>query len=201
LKLVVPVLLAVRVPNFHEARSFIFCILQIFSFRRNIWNRSYAYVKWNLGAFAVKLSLNVVSPRKQISGPAGDLVRTYIERCAKYEATVLQMFRSEQEFLTHVTESRGRTRPVLLLADSRGRELSSEDLSAALGRYRDEGAQSLVLAIGPADGWSPAARDAATGLVAFGRITLPHELAAVVAAEQIYRALTILAGHPYHSGH
>ena len=58
----------------------------------------------------------------------------------------------------------------------------------------------LVLGIGPADGWSAALKRADLSL-AFGRITLPHELAAVVAAEQIYRALTILAGHPYHTGH
>ena len=63
-----------------------------------------------------------------------------------------------------------------------------------------EPSNSLV-AIGPADGWSDAALAAATRTVAFGRITLPHELAAVIAAEQLYRALTILAGHPYHSGH
>jgi 23S rRNA (pseudouridine1915-N3)-methyltransferase len=74
-------------------------------------------------------------------------------------------------------------------------------LAATLGRAQDDGVQSVVLAIGPADGWSPAALAAATRTVAFGRITLPHELAAVVAAEQIYRALTIRAGHPYHSGH
>jgi 23S rRNA (pseudouridine1915-N3)-methyltransferase len=58
-----------------------------------------------------------------------------------------------------------------------------------------------VLAIGPADGWSDAARARAGLLLSFGSITLPHQLARVVLAEQIYRALTILAGHPYHSGH
>jgi 23S rRNA (pseudouridine1915-N3)-methyltransferase len=66
---------------------------------------------------------------------------------------------------------------------------------------QDAGTQQLVFAIGPADGWSPAALARADRTVAFGRITLPHELAATVAAEQIYRALTIRAGHPYHSGH
>ena len=70
-----------------------------------------------------------------------------------------------------------------------------------LGRIQDDGAQSLIFAIGPPDGWSPAAIAVASRRIALGRITLPHELAAVVAAEQIYRALTIRAGHPYHSGH
>jgi len=90
---------------------------------------------------------------------------------------------------------------MLLLTDSRGKQLSSEDLAENVGRLRDTGAQTLIFAIGPADGWSAVALKRADLTVAFGRITLPHELAAVVAAEQIYRALTILAGHPYHSGH
>jgi len=79
--------------------------------------------------------------------------------------------------------------------------LSSDEFAGELGRLRDTGTQMLVLGIGPADGWSAAALKRADLSLAFGRITLPHELAAVVAAEQIYRALTILAGHPYHTGH
>jgi 23S rRNA (pseudouridine1915-N3)-methyltransferase len=59
----------------------------------------------------------------------------------------------------------------------------------------------LVLAIGPADGWSAATRKRANLLLSLGRMTLPHQLARIVLAEQVYRALTILAGHPYHSGH
>ncbi len=70
-----------------------------------------------------------------------------------------------------------------------------------MGRLRDNGTQTLVLAIGPADGWSDGARARASLLLSFGAITLPHELARAVLAEQIYRALTILAGHPYHCGH
>jgi 23S rRNA (pseudouridine1915-N3)-methyltransferase len=58
-----------------------------------------------------------------------------------------------------------------------------------------------VLAIGPADGWSAEARQRADLLLSLGRMTLPHQLARVVLAEQVYRAFTILAGHPYHSGH
>ena len=87
------------------------------------------------------------------------------------------------------------------LRDSRGEQLSSEDFAARIGRLRDSGAQLAVFAIGPADGWSAAARTRAALTVAFGRITLPHELARAVLADKLYRALTILAGHPYHSGH
>ena len=58
-----------------------------------------------------------------------------------------------------------------------------------------------VLAIGPANGWAAAARDAADMRLSLGAMTLPHELAALVLAEQVYRASTILQGHPYHLGH
>jgi 23S rRNA (pseudouridine1915-N3)-methyltransferase len=99
------------------------------------------------------------------------------------------------------TSTRPRTIPYLILLDSRGKQLSSEDLAALLGRHRDSATQNLVFAIGPADGWSSETRARANLLLSFGPITLPHELARIVLAEQLYRALTILAGHPYHSGH
>ncbi|WP_255483761.1 23S rRNA (pseudouridine(1915)-N(3))-methyltransferase RlmH [Granulicella sp. 5B5] len=102
------------------------------------------------------------------------------------------------EFLDGAT---ARTRPYLLLTDSTGQQLSSTELAAVVSQLFDTGIQTLVFAIGPADGWSPAARKRADKTIAFGRITLPHELAAVIAAEQLYRSLTIRAGHPYHTGH
>jgi 23S rRNA (pseudouridine1915-N3)-methyltransferase len=103
--------------------------------------------------------------------------------------------------LEWLTRQPGRTSAFAVLLDSRGKQLSSEELAEKVGRLRDEGTQRLVLAIGPADGWSDTARQRAGLLLSFGRITLPHQLARVVLAEQIYRAFTILAGHPYHSGH
>jgi 23S rRNA (pseudouridine1915-N3)-methyltransferase len=79
--------------------------------------------------------------------------------------------------------------------------MSSEQLAAWIGRERDSGAQHLHFAIGPADGWSPETRKRAGLLLSFGPMTFPHELARVILAEQLYRAFTILAGHPYHAGH
>ena len=102
------------------------------------------------------------------------------------------------EWLDHQS---GRTPVHLILLDSRGQLLSSEDLAQQLGQLRDRGTQRLVLAVGPADGWSASTRQRANVLFSLGRITLPHQLARVVLAEQVYRALTIIAGHPYHSGH
>jgi 23S rRNA (pseudouridine1915-N3)-methyltransferase len=79
--------------------------------------------------------------------------------------------------------------------------MSSQTFAAWLGKRRDDGAQNLVFAVGPADGWSSVARERAQLLLSLGPMTMAHSLARLVLAEQIYRATTILAGHPYHSGH
>jgi len=149
----------------------------------------------------MKIVLALISARRTPPGPSAELVKLYLDRATRYTPTTLRIFPSEVALLDFVTEATARTRPALLLADSRGQQLSSAELAAALGSFQDNGIQQLSLAIGPADGWSDVALAAATRTVAFGRITLPHELAAVIAAEQLYRALTIRAGHPYHSGH
>jgi 23S rRNA (pseudouridine1915-N3)-methyltransferase len=88
-----------------------------------------------------------------------------------------------------------------VLFDARGETLSSEELAAWLGARRDAGQQRIVFAIGPASGWSESAPRQAQAVLSLGRMTLPHELARLVVAEQLYRAFTILAGHPYHTGH
>jgi 23S rRNA (pseudouridine1915-N3)-methyltransferase len=149
----------------------------------------------------MKILLSVISPKRAPSGPAMDLVQLYLDRARHYVQCAFRALPSEAKLLEHLEDNVTRTRPVLLLADSRGQQFSSEELAAAIGSYQDGGTQQMIFAIGPADGWSAAALKVATRTVAFGRITLPHELAAVVAAEQIYRALTIRSGHPYHSGH
>ncbi len=86
----------------------------------------------------------------------------------------------------------------LILLDERGAGLTSEQFSADIGRARDVGASAYVVAIGGADGFDPAMREQANQIIAFGAMTWPHQLARIMAAEQIYRATTILAGHPYH---
>lgn len=140
--------------------------------------------------------------RKSLPGPIGEAAHEFLKRAAKYVPVELKTLPSEERLLAELEKvAGGRTRPVLLLADSTGKLLSSEEFAAEVGRRMDGGAQLLVVAIGPADGWTAAARARADVTLAFGRITLPHELAALVAAEQVYRALTIRAGHPYHSGH
>ena len=79
--------------------------------------------------------------------------------------------------------------------------MTSEVFAGWLGARRDEGSQHLVFAIGPANGWSETARKQAHLLLSLGEMTMAHALAKLVMAEQIYRAYTILTGHPYHAGH
>jgi 23S rRNA (pseudouridine1915-N3)-methyltransferase len=89
----------------------------------------------------------------------------------------------------------------LVLMDSAGKQFSSEEFAEFLGDYQDRNPLPLVFALGPADGFSEATRSAAQHTISLGKMTLAHELARVVLLEQVYRAFTILKGHPYHSGH
>jgi len=89
----------------------------------------------------------------------------------------------------------------LVLMDSRGKEFSSEQFAQFLGDYQDRNPLPLVFAVGGADGFNQETRAAAQFTISLGKMTLAHELARVVLLEQIYRAFTILKGHPYHCGH
>lgn len=86
----------------------------------------------------------------------------------------------------------------LISLDPAGKMLSSEAFAAALAKYRDGGAGGLTFLIGGADGLGQTVRDKADMVLSLGPLTLPHGLARIVLAEQLYRAMTILAGHPYH---
>ena len=151
--------------------------------------------------YSMKIIHCVITQRSNLSEPAAGMLELYIERAARYLPCSHRVFASEDKFLQFASAASGRTRPAIWLTDSRGQQISSDEMASALGTLQDNGAQQLIVSIGPADGWSLAALARADRTLAFGRITLPHELAAVVAAEQIYRALSIRAGHPYHSGH
>ena len=84
--------------------------------------------------------------------------------------------------------------------DEGGVAQSSENFAKYLARLRDSGVRDLALAIGGPDGLAPSFRDSAQDRLAFGPQTWPHLLVRAMLAEQIYRAFSILAGHPYHRG-
>lgn len=105
--------------------------------------------------------------------------------------------------LTELPEAGGTLPPPLtpartVLLDERGRQLGSEEFAGLLGRWRDEGVREVRFVIGAADGHGEAARAAADLLLGFGAMTWPHLLARAMLAEQLWRATSILAGHPYH---
>jgi 23S rRNA (pseudouridine1915-N3)-methyltransferase len=129
------------------------------------------------------------------------LVNQFLARCRQYTEIETLEAASEEQLFSAVERFAGRSRPQLILLDSSGRQRTSEGIAELIGNARDSGIQHLVFAIGGANGWSAASRQRASELLSLGKITLPHELARLIAAEQIYRAFTILAGHPYHSGH
>lgn len=144
----------------------------------------------------------VIRPRAwRATDPARQMIDQYISRCGRALPVTLEELRSEAALWAWVEKRRGRAPVFVMLADSRGRQYSSEEFAEELAGVRDRGAQVVVLAIGPADGWPAEALKRADRLVSFGKMTLPHELAATVAAEQVYRATTIWSGHPYHGGH
>ncbi|MEO1264568.1 MAG: 23S rRNA (pseudouridine(1915)-N(3))-methyltransferase RlmH [Pseudomonadota bacterium] len=86
----------------------------------------------------------------------------------------------------------------LIALDERGRTMTSRAFADVLARQRDDGTRALAFIIGGPDGLDPRVRKAAAATISFGQMTLPHGLARIVLAEQIYRATTILTGHPYH---
>ncbi|MCR9139840.1 MAG: 23S rRNA (pseudouridine(1915)-N(3))-methyltransferase RlmH [Alphaproteobacteria bacterium] len=87
---------------------------------------------------------------------------------------------------------------VLLLLDEQGKPSDSTQFATMLSRWNDAGKRDLVIAIGGADGHDPSLHQKADAVICFGKMTWPHQLVRILLAEQLYRASTILAGHPYH---
>jgi len=129
------------------------------------------------------------------------LTTEYLRRIQRYADVEGVPLRDESALLKLREKTATRPAHAIVLLDSRGRQLTSEEFAQFLKNHQDRNPQPLVLAIGPADGFSDASRQAATATLSLGKMTLPHELARVVLLEQVYRAFTILKGHPYHTGH
>ena len=137
------------------------------------------------------MQLHVIARGKIGRSPESELVERYLKRIG---------------WPTKITElpDAGGTIPAPLtplrevLLDERGAQQSSEDFAALLGRWRDEGVREVRFLIGAADGHGDKARAEADLLLGFGAMTWPHMLARAMLAEQLWRATSILAGHPYH---
>lgn len=135
--------------------------------------------------------LHIVARGRIGRGPEAELVDRYLKRIA---------------WPTRVTElpDQGGRMPadephsVLVALDEKGRQMGSLAFAGTLGRWRDEGRREARFLIGAADGHDAETREKADLLLAFGAATWPHLLARAMLAEQIWRATSILAGHPYH---
>ena len=158
------------------------------------------------------MKLLLASVGRLKSGPERELVARYADRCTASGRKIgFGGFdlREIDESRARRSEDRKAEEAAALAAlippgarkiclDERGRNLTSEDFAKKLGEWRDAGAPACALFIGGPDGLDPAFRDRADLTLAFGAMTWPHQIVRALAAEQLFRALTILAGHPYH---
>lgn len=129
------------------------------------------------------------------------LTDEYLKRLRQYAEAEGVSLRDEAALLKLCGRDGRGARRSLAVLDSRGKQLSSEELAQFLRERQERNPAPLVFAIGPADGFSDATREQADYLLSLGKMTLAHELARAVVLEQLYRAFTILKGHPYHRGH
>jgi 23S rRNA (pseudouridine1915-N3)-methyltransferase len=129
------------------------------------------------------------------------LTDEYLKRLSRYGEVEGVALKDEAAILRLCARDGRPSRHTLVLLDGRGKQLSSEELAKFVRDYQDRNPLPLLFAVGGADGFSEQARQAAALVLSLGRMTLAHELARVVLLEQLYRAFTILKGHPYHLGH
>ena len=137
------------------------------------------------------MQLHIVARGRIGRGPEAELVGRYLKRL------------SWPVKVTELPESGGKVPPpaenaVTILLDEKGEQLGSLDFARRLERWRDEGRREARFLIGGADGFGDAERAEADLLIAFGKATWPHLMARAMLAEQLWRATSILANHPYH---
>lgn len=135
--------------------------------------------------------LHIVARGRIGRGPEADLVERYLKRVS-WPTKVSEL----PDIGGRVPDLAPATRMVVL--DETGRDLPSRELAAILGRWRDDGVREARFLLGAADGHETETRDKADLLLAFGKATWPHLMARAMLAEQLWRATSILAGHPYH---
>ena len=146
------------------------------------------------------------------SGPERDLAERYLKRAAQagrsigltgFEIIEIRESRADNAARRMLEESIAIAnvipeRAVTVRMDERGESLSSSAFAHRLQTWRAEDKPAIVFVIGGADGLAPALKDRSNLTLAFGAATWPHQMVRVMLLEQIYRAVTILSGHPYH---
>ena len=136
--------------------------------------------------------LHIIARGRIARSPEGDLVDRYIKRLS-WPAKMTELPDTGGK-IPVPTQTPART----ILLDETGEQLTSAQLAALLERWRDDGVREARFCLGAADGFTPDERAEADRSIAFGRATWPHLMARAMLAEQLYRATSIIAGHPYH---
>lgn len=157
------------------------------------------------------MRLQILAIGRLKGGPERDLCGRYRERAVQSGRTLgfsgpdivecpeSRARRPEDRKREEAAALEVRFAPGLLVAlDERGPALTSERFAERLARARDAGAEAATFLIGGADGLAPELLGRAQLTLAFGALTLPHQIVRALLLEQLYRAMTILAGHPYH---
>jgi 23S rRNA (pseudouridine1915-N3)-methyltransferase len=158
------------------------------------------------------MKITVLTVGRLKSGPEKDLVRRYAER---FEASARPLGLSGPQII-ELPESQARSagerkaqeaqamlaalpdEAEIMRLDERGKPVGSEEFAQNLAKLRDSGKKSLFFVIGGADGLGEAVAARAPKVISFGSMTMPHQIVRVLLLEQLYRAATILSGHPYH---
>ncbi|MGT2514344.1 23S rRNA (pseudouridine(1915)-N(3))-methyltransferase RlmH [Sphingomonas panni] len=135
--------------------------------------------------------LHIVARGRIGRSPEAELIERYLKRV------------SWPTKITELPDTGGKVPPVepgtrIVMLDEKGRDLPSMAFATQLGRWRDDGVRETRFLLGAADGFDDAQRAQADLLLAFGKATWPHLMARAMLAEQLWRAASILAGHPYH---
>ena len=157
------------------------------------------------------MRVNIVAVGRMKQGPERELVARYLDRAASSGKplgltgfTVSELIESRagsaasrkaEEAKAIASQAAG---GLVLALDERGKTLGSEAFAQKLLRWRDDGKQAVSFVIGGADGLEPGFSAAADLALSFSPLTWPHQLVRIMLAEQLYRATTILSGHPYH---
>ncbi|WP_138380955.1 23S rRNA (pseudouridine(1915)-N(3))-methyltransferase RlmH [Luteithermobacter gelatinilyticus] len=154
------------------------------------------------------MQIHIIAVGRLKKGPELDLVREYVKR-TPWPVTITEveekrpvkgterLMREAELILSALSRLRSGSSPIIAL-DERGKNMRSTDFAAHIAQWRDSGHNTLTFLIGGADGFAPEIREQADLKLSFGAMTWPHMMVRLMLCEQIYRASTILAGHPYH---
>jgi 23S rRNA (pseudouridine1915-N3)-methyltransferase len=156
------------------------------------------------------MHLSILAVGRMKAGPERELCERYLGRAVQagreigFRGPDIAEFpesrarRPEDRKIEEAAALSARAGALTVALDERAPSLSSEAFAQRLATARDEGKATLSFIIGGADGLDPAIVRGAQWSLSFGALTLPHQIVRVLIAEQIYRAMTILSGHPYH---